>query len=101
MILKNGVQVLGLRPELLLAIMVADGVYTANGQELVITGITDGQHSKTSRHYLGVAADLRTRYFKADEKKKVANELRERLGKDYLVLEESTHIHLSWKPSRP
>jgi len=100
MILKPGVKTLGIRPEILLALFIANGVYEDNGQELVVTSITDGKHSRTSRHYIGVVADLRTRYFKPTVKKKVARELRKKLGKDYKVLLERTHIHLSWKPQR-
>lgn len=100
MILKRNVKTLGIKPELLLALLVADGVYKTFDVELVVTSIVDGKHSRTSRHYLGIAADLRTRYFTKQQIKLVAMELRRRLGKDYLVLVEKTHIHLSWKPQR-
>ena len=98
--LKTGVKTLGIQPELLLALQVAEYVYEIYDKELVVTSISDGKHSTVSRHYLGMAADLRTRYFTPKQKKLVVAEIKERLGKDYLVLLERTHIHLSWKPKR-
>ena len=100
MILKKNVKTLGIKPELLLALFIADGVYKTFDVELVVTSITDGKHSRTSRHYLGIAADLRKYYFTPRQVKSVAKEHRKRLGKDYLVLVEKTHIHLAWKPQR-
>jgi hypothetical protein len=98
MILKEGVVIGGIRPELLFALNVCDAVYNAHGQELVITAIKDGKHSATSLHYSGCAADLRTRYFNANEAKVVAQEIRDRLGVDYDVILEKDHIHLEYQP---
>jgi len=98
--LKTGVKTAGIRPEILLALFIADKVWTDNGKELVVTSITDGKHSLHSKHYPGLAVDLRTRYFLLNIKVKVAGELRLKLGKDYHVLMEKTHIHLSYKPKR-
>lgn len=100
MILKRGVRVGGLRPELLLAIVVANDVYTNYGKELVITSVVDGKHKVGSTHYSGCGVDLRTRYFKEDDKKEVADEIRKNLTDDYFVLLESDHIHLHYKPRR-
>lgn len=101
MILKPGIKTLGIKPELLIALFIADGIWKENGQELVITSLTDGKHKRVSRHYLGTAGDLRTYYFTASIKKKAARELRKALGKDYYVKLEKTHIHCSYKPQRP
>lgn len=43
--LKAGVRVLGLRPELLLALMVAEPLWTQQGAELVLTSGIEGTHT--------------------------------------------------------
>lgn len=96
--IKEGVKVTGLRPELLLALMVAKDVWQAEGQELVITSVIDGKHSATSLHYAGQAADLRI-WGLADPAKTAAL-LNESLGEDYDVLAEGDHIHVEWQPRR-
>lgn len=98
--LKRGVNPFGIRPELLLALMVADQVWRNHGQELVVTSLNDSRHSRTSLHYAGAAADLRTHYFTDKIKALVAAELREALGQnpDYDVVLESDHIHIEFQP---
>ena len=101
MILKKGVSANSIKPELLLALIVADGVYTKHGQELVVTSLNDGKHSKTSLHYCGFGADLRTRYFKNQAAKaNVTKAIRLRLGIDYDVIVEKDHIHIEFQPRR-
>ena len=101
MILKDGVDILGIKSETLMAIIIADSVWTKHCQELVLTSVTDSQHSKYSRHNTGFAFDCRTRYFNEDEKVDVLMELREALGSHFNVIVHSTHIHVSYKPHRP
>ena len=91
--IKKGVKANGMKPEILLAIMVADKIWSDNGQSLVITSITDGTHSAKSRHYIGLAVDFRTRYFDESTKKAVFDELKADLGSEYVVVWHSTHIH--------
>jgi hypothetical protein len=100
MILKENVDILGLKPETLMAIIIADSVWTKHGQELVLTSVTDSVHSKYSRHNFGMAFDCRTRYFTAAEKKAVVKELKKALGKHFNVVVHSTHIHVAYKPMR-
>ena len=100
--LKKGVNSAGIRPELLLALVVADGVWQQVGQELVVTSLNDSRHSRTSLHYAGCAADLRTHYFTDAQATEVAAALRESLGDspDYDIVFESDHIHIEWQPKR-
>jgi len=90
----------GIRPELVLALFIADQVYSDNGKNLVITSLNDSQHSKTSLHYSGAAADLRINYFNKSESMKVVRDLRTRLNDDYDVILEEDHIHLEFQPKR-
>ena len=98
--LKKGIKVIGIRPELLLALIVADGIYLKKGKELVITSINEGKHSVTSFHYSGNGVDLRTRYFSRSKQLKVVEELKGNLTADYFVKLESDHIHLQYQPRR-
>ena len=96
--LKKGVKVQGIRPELMIAIIVADTVYTENGHELVLTSVCEGKHSSTSLHHSGGAFDARTRYFTSDVQTVVRNKIKERLGVDYDVVLESDHLHVEYQP---
>lgn len=100
MIFKEGVNPFGIKPELSIALYIASEVWKKLGKELVVTSLNDGKHSKTSLHYYGCAADLRTHYFNEDEKLQAAAMLRSALGNnsDFDVVVESTHIHLEYQP---
>jgi len=78
------------------------------GYELVITSCTDGKHSKTSRHYLGTAIDVRTWttpesgvQISEPRRTGLVAGLKAFLGRDWFVLDEGTHIHIDWRPRRP
>jgi hypothetical protein len=101
MTFKKGVNPIGLRTELLLALIVANDVYKEHEQNLVITSLNDGVHSLTSLHYSGCGADLRTRYFNGPkEVRRVFNKLENRLTKDYDIVIEKDHIHIEYQPKR-
>lgn len=93
--LKRGVRVSGMRPEIALAIQIADGIWQRQDRDLVVTSITDGQHSRTSLHYAGAAADFRIWNLDAQ---KARDELQEALGVDYDVALEKDHIHCEFQP---
>ena len=96
---SNSVNIAGIRPELLFAVMVADKVYSEHGVECVITSVTDSKHGTTSLHYAGCAVDLRTSVFKSEDyAKAVSDEIRQRLNIDYDVIFEGDHIHIEWQP---
>jgi hypothetical protein len=106
--IKEGVRIHGLRAEMLVALMVAEGVYRANGHQLVVTSAIDGKHSRGSRHYSGLAVDLRTRNIPVPEgfdPKEVHGTIRDliakNLGPDFDVVLESDHIHLEHHAKTP
>ena len=101
--LKSDVKVTGLRPELLLALIIANDVYQKHDHDLVITSLLDGAHSRTSLHYAGCAADLRTTAANIPKSTVVAitADIRMALTVDYDVIEERDHIHLEFQPRRP
>lgn len=67
--------------------------------DIVITSASEGRHAKNSRHYSFQAVDVRSKYFKKEEKQRFMSLLSAFLGKKYLVLLEDAgkpneHIHV-------
>lgn len=106
--IKPGVRIGGLRPEVLLAVSIAESVWMKHGaDELVITSAADGKHMRGSEHYAFLAVDFRTHNLGVPMiRESVCNELRERLGPDYDVILESAgapeeHCHCEFDPKEP
>ena len=93
--IKRGVRIHGIMPEIVLALVVADQVYTQLGHDLVVTSVIDGKHMRASIHYIGGAVDLR---LPGDDGIAARNRIALRLGGDYDVILESNHIHVEWQP---
>ena len=96
--IKQGVKVAGIQPEILLAIQEAREVYRDLGTMLVVTELTGGKHMEGSKHYIGQAADLRTRHLAKSDRSLAAARLRVALGPEYDVVLEKTHIHVEFDP---
>lgn len=87
------------KEEICYAMDVADRLHRQEtGRDAEFTSIVDGQHSKTSLHYAGLACDLRTWFL--DNHVSFRNMLAEALGPDYDVILEPTHIHVEFQPKR-
>ena len=97
--IKSGVQVCGLQPEMVLALMIVQPILVSYGQELVITSATDSQHSKKSRHYIGYGLDLRSRDIPENAREPVAQEMSAALGSEYYVAFEVHHFHIQFNGS--
>ena len=97
--LKEGVSVHGLGNEIIVALIVINDVYQSFGHECVITSGTDGTHGYSSEHYKGDAVDIRTNNIKPEEQKSViAQQIKDRLGNDFDVVLEATHLHCEYDP---
>jgi len=103
---KSGVDMLGIRPELILALTVCDQVYENNGvYEMTITSLRDGTHKPSSWHYYGWAADIRSKTVGSKEAKNIMLEnLRSALGSQWEVFleylgEPIEHFHIEPSPS--
>lgn len=98
--LKPGVRLLGLQPQMLVALMVAEGIYTKHSTELVVTSGVEASHSRASKHYAGCAVDIRSRTLVGASAAEVASEISEALGDDYDVVVEKDHLHIEWEPKK-
>jgi len=98
--IKPGVDLSGIRSELVLALGVASAVYTTFGKNLTITSARDSKHKAGSKHYVGLAADLRTSAAGIDAVTagRIQAELKEALGAQFDVVVEGDHIHLEFDP---
>ena len=101
LILNPGVNPAKVKPEVLLALMVVDGIYAGYDVHTVITSISDGEHGRYSLHAFGYAVDIRTNHLPADVDKDIlASQIQRRLGNMYDVVFEPNpeHIHIEYDP---
>lgn len=96
--LEPNVQTFGMRTELLLAIVIAERIWSGYGVDLVLTSMCDGKHSETSLHNAGAAVDMRSRDLASDAKVEAVKQLKAALGRDYDVILEVDHVHVEFQP---
>ena len=100
--IKQGVDISGLQPEMVLAYVIAQKVYADFEAGCVITSAKDGKHGRGSLHYVGLAIDLRTHMLSVADQALVTADLKDKLGAQYdVVLEgggQNAHIHLEFQP---
>ena len=96
--IKPGVSIKGMRPEMAAVLPIICQVISEAGVQPVLTSGTEGVHGPHSRHYVGLATDWRVRDIQKSMRPLVAQQLRDQLGPEFLVLEESTHYHIAFKP---
>ena len=103
LILKPHVRITGLRPEIVLAVLVAERAYAEIGCDLMVTSGIEGAHSRGSLHYAGCAVDLRTLDVAADKLNPLVEKIRGALGQDFDVVLESnpSHLHVEFQPKEP
>jgi len=97
---KLGVSINGIRPELILGVMVVAREFERRNLDVVITSGTDGTHSRTSLHYAGQAVDFRTRHATQQQIDEIVTEVNEAIGEHFDCIAEQTHIHLEYQPTR-
>lgn len=96
--LKSSVKLNGIRPEVMVAMMVANDIFKEQSSELIITSVTDGKHMSGSLHYVGQAFDCRIRHLGSLELRAIVAALKRDLTAEFDVVLESTHIHIEFQP---
>jgi len=99
-LLKQGVSINGVKPEIVFAIDVVSGIYESFAAELVITSINDSKHGYGSLHYIGYAFDCRIRNVEEGQIQHLVPEIKQKLGNDFDVLLEKDHIHIEFQPKK-
>ncbi len=94
--IKNGVDLRGLTPQMAIAYTIATKCY---GQyDCVITSANDSKHGPNSLHYKGQALDLRTRHMNEQGLQAVFHKLKEALGEQFDTVLEADHLHIEFQP---
>lgn len=104
-VFKQGVRAHGVDGTLWHALWVAHEAFLEIGmRELVVTALRNGAHRTASLHYVGFAADIRSKSIPtAALKQSVLVRIQDALGQEYdVVLEdvstENEHIHIEFQP---
>lgn len=102
--LKLGSKIEGLRPEMLLGLMIVDTVFSNHNLELTITEVTGGTHVENSLHYKGRAVDIRSKHIAGQSLKMIVlEECKAGLTPLFYMMLESPntaneHFHLEYDP---
>lgn len=96
--IKQGVDLRGLQPQMVLAYILIQGVYARHGYPCVITSCSDSKHGPNSLHYKGLALDLRTRDVLPETMGVMVLEIKQVLGPQFDVVLEKDHLHVEWDP---
>lgn len=100
--IKPGAKVLGIKPEIILALVVTKDILKSYGCDTVITEATGGTHKHGSLHYSGEALDIRTKTIPNIALDSVVKDIKVALGDDYDVLLEdrnslNQHLHIEFQ----
>jgi hypothetical protein len=98
LIIADNVCMVGVKPEIIPAIMAAEKAYAEYGADCIITSCTGGKHSHKSLHYKGYAVDFRTMNVNPSVAESVAMRLKNALGNNYDVVLEKDHLHIEYDP---
>jgi hypothetical protein len=96
--LKPGVSLKGLKTEILFGVLILAEILREMGLGLTITSGNDGTHSAGSKHYEGLAVDIRSRDKTKQQVIDAVAEFKRRADQQFDIVIESTHIHLEYDP---
>ena len=96
MLIKLGVSVEKLERPIRRYLTVIDGIFKQYGQEAIITSTYEGNHMPSSLHYRNLAIDFRKS--SNIDVTQLIKDLRQKLGKDYDILNHTDHIHIEYDP---
>ena len=97
--IKPGANLDGISTAMLHACAVIDEIYIRIAKhEVTITSVKDGKHMHQSKHDDGNAGDFRKRDISPNDYILILAEVKRKLGKDYDVIDETTHMHIEYDP---
>ena len=101
--IKQRVDLRGLQPQMVLALIAADRVFACATHEMTVTSCTDGKHGPRSLHPSGNAVDIRTVRAGIDkgEATFLAHKIRAVLNDQFDVVVEKDHLHIEFDPKNP
>lgn len=102
-LIKSSVQLRYLKPQMIIALIVATEIYRNYQLNLVITSGDDSDkvHMANSKHNTGLALDFRTRDMNQTVKNSIVANLRACLNSEYDIVLEKDHIHIEYDPKSP
>lgn len=110
-LLKSGVSLRNLQPQVILAMMVVRDYFTDKGiKNFTVTSCNDGTHMKGSLHYEGRAFDTRTHDISLTNRtawlEQMRNDIKNALGNEFDVILEDVgganeHLHIEFDPKVP
>jgi hypothetical protein len=95
---KQDVDLAGVQPEMAVAALIIYTVFLRHGYSARVTSVRDGLHKVGSLHYRGLAMDWGIDSIPKDELTPFCAELKEALGPQFDVVQESDHIHTEFDP---
>ena len=101
--IKTGVSLKGLQPQMVLAAMAVQQAMQKYGYSLTITGGSEGGHSTTGLHPKGLALDFRSKHIQMMDKPYLLTDIKYALGPEFDVLLEfpgaaNEHLHIEFDP---
>jgi len=91
----------GIKPETIVGMIIVDQVYQRYGERCQFTSIADGQHARSSLHYVGFAFDVRTISINPDNMQTIVLEIEKCLNGEWDVVLEDDHLHVEYQPKGP
>ena len=106
--IKPGVSIVGIKPEIALAIPIIASVYDSlgapqQGYDLTITSGTEPgvPHKPDSLHWQGLAVDCRIKNVQKFLHQELADKLADALGAEFdVILHHGSHIHIEYEGQR-
>jgi uncharacterized protein YcbK (DUF882 family) len=96
--IKKGVNIKGIKGEIILGYIIVSEIYREMGKRIVVTSALDGIHKEKSKHYDGHALDFRIWDFNDKELLKLHKKAQLNLGEQFDVVLEKDHLHIEFDP---